>query len=428
MISGAQSHALLEDLESSIISWLDRGDVKNLEKLVLLGFGDMMLGLIDQARHRASIKFLRQLPSYQAKIDAIHHAVERKDLQTLKELVKKNKLALARDRFGTTVLQKAVMNNDFNTVVWLLNKFPRVVDVQDNDKRTALHYAAVLSSHEGDKIYQFLLNAGANLQIKDRDGRTPKDYLQNPHLVDHLVHRTDSSKQDQTLPQHFNYLLSLWLREGRVMKLAQLVFSGCGDVLLGRQSSHPASQSFLQEVSFHLEKISKIHEAVKSGDMAATQMLATAKKWAIARNRQGETPLHTAVNNDRLDILKYLLQKFPETVNAKDYQLRTPLHYAAGRGVDNECYKYLLEAGADENSKDCDGRKPKYYITHPESLRVKLSRSPSAEVHNNSDASSLDSQDSLEITTSSGHLLGNKGNNTSDILENDSRYAYLQVE
>uniref|UniRef100_A0A5S6Q313 ANK_REP_REGION domain-containing protein n=1 Tax=Trichuris muris TaxID=70415 RepID=A0A5S6Q313_TRIMR len=132
MISGAQSHALLEDLDCSIMNWLDHGNIKNLEKLVLLGFGDMMLGLIDHAKHRASIKFLQQLPLYQAKVEAIHKAVERKDLQSLKELVNKHKLALARDRFGTTVLQKAVMNDDFNTVVWLLGKFPGVIDAQDN--------------------------------------------------------------------------------------------------------------------------------------------------------------------------------------------------------------------------------------------------------------------------------------------------------
>ncbi|KAL1237972.1 Ankyrin repeat,PH and SEC7 domain containing protein secG [Trichinella pseudospiralis] len=404
MISGKQSHALLEDLERSIMHWLDKGDVKNLEKLVLLGFGDLLLGLIDDVKHRASIKFLRQLPAYQNKIDAIHQAVECHNLLLLKELVQRQKFALARDRSGSTILHKAVINNDLSIIFWLLNKYPQIIDAQDHNKRTALHYVAVMQQCQDDKVYQFLINAGASLDIVDCNGCSPRDYIQKPDLLDRSTLRCFCSKQNHNLSHEFNYLLSLWLREGRVTKLAQLVFSGCGDLLLGRHSSHPSSQAFLQEVSTYLEKIAAIHEAIENGDLERVKILLTAKKWAIARNRFGATPLHTAVASDKEDILRYILEKYPETINSKDYKLRTPLHYAIGKGEDNCCYQALKEAEADHNVIDCfqDGHKPEFYLLNPQKLSFNFSRMPSYETAENSDVSSLDSLDNLELCTKSG--------------------------
>ncbi|KRX51220.1 Nucleolar GTP-binding protein 1 [Trichinella murrelli] len=405
MISGKQSHALLEggdNLERSIMHWLDKGDVKNLEKLVLLGFGDLLLGLIDDVKHRASIKFLRQLPAYQNKIDAIHQAVECHNLLLLKELVQRQKFALARDRSGSTILHKAVINNDLSIIFWLLNKYPQIIDAQDHNKRTALHYVAVMQQCQDDKVYQFLINAGASLDIVDCNGCSPRDYIQKPDLLDRSTLRCFCSKQNHNLSHEFNYLLSLWLREGRVTKLAQLVFSGCGDLLLGRHSSHPSSQAFLQEVSTYLEKIAAIHEAIENGDLEQVKILLTAKKWAIARNRFGATPLHTAVASDKEDILRYILEKYPETINSKDYKLRTPLHYAIGKGEDNCCYQALKEAEADPNVIDCDGHKPEFYLLNPQKLSFNFSRMPSYETAENSDVSSLDSLDNLELCTKSG--------------------------
>ncbi len=46
------------------------------------------------------------------------------------------------------------------------------LDIQDNAGRTALHLA---SSYGKIEVVQYLVNAGADATIKDKDGKTAKD-------------------------------------------------------------------------------------------------------------------------------------------------------------------------------------------------------------------------------------------------------------
>jgi ankyrin repeat protein/tetratricopeptide (TPR) repeat protein len=71
---------------------------------------------------------------------------------------------------------------------------------------------------------------------------------------------------------------------------------------------------------------------------------------------QDVTPLHVAVANQNLDLVKFLLAHGAE-VNARDANGRTSLHFAVNRR-DPDLIRVLLDAKADPNAKDSAGDTP----------------------------------------------------------------------
>ena len=69
------------------------------------------------------------------------------------------------------------------------------------------------------------------------------------------------------------------------------------------------------------------------------------KDYILAKDHLGMAPLHKAVILGHLDVVQYMLEKFPETINAKDHDGRTALHYAAAstNKDGNIIYKMLLQ-------------------------------------------------------------------------------------
>lgn len=53
----------------------------------------------------------------------------------------------------------------------------------DNKGRSALHFAATLS--DSGSLYKYLVNLGADPNIKDVEGNTPGIYLRNRDLLSH---------------------------------------------------------------------------------------------------------------------------------------------------------------------------------------------------------------------------------------------------
>lgn len=47
--------------------------------------------------------------------------------------------------------------------------------------------------------------------------------------------------------------------------------------------------------------------------------LITTKRLALARNRHGCTPLHTAIIYERSDIIRFIAANFSSVLNAPDY-------------------------------------------------------------------------------------------------------------
>lgn len=103
-----------------------------------------------------------------------------------------------------------------------------------------------------------------------------------------------------------------------------------------------------------MDKINDIHAAVSCNDLQVLESHINKPDYALAKDHFGMAPLHKAVIMGHLDVVKFLLDRFPETINARDGDGRTALHYAAATNHKHgqKIYKLLLRAGADTKVKD----------------------------------------------------------------------------
>ena len=98
--------------------------------------------------------------------------------------------------------------------------------------------------------------------------------------------------------------------------------------------------------------------AVSSGKLAAVQFLYDCGASAITANRSDWLPLHNAYSNGYVEVARFLLQQYPDTVNlstAKEHGCWTPLHMAAS--IDCvDIIELLLQHGANIEAVKSDGR------------------------------------------------------------------------
>jgi ankyrin repeat protein len=102
-----------------------------------------------------------------------------------------------------------------------------------------------------------------------------------------------------------------------------------------------------------------IHDAARVGDLAKVKALVQANPDLVfSKDDDGETPLHVAAENDRKDVVEFLLANKAD-VKAKDggRTSGTPLHTAARYGH-KDVAELLLANKADVNAKNVWGRTP----------------------------------------------------------------------
>lgn len=166
---------------------------------------------------------------------------------------------------------------------------------------SSLHIAA----WEGDlKASKTLINAGANVDVKDNDGLTP-------------LHRTIQSGQIGTV---------------------QILIAGGADV--NAKNDYGVSPL-----------IRSVDRVGKKGKIEIVKLLLDAGAEVNERNVHNETPLYlAAANQSEGKAVKILIDAGAE-VNVKEKDMYTPLHGAASEGH-FENVKALLDAGANVHAKN----------------------------------------------------------------------------
>jgi hypothetical protein len=101
-----------------------------------------------------------------------------------------------------------------------------------------------------------------------------------------------------------------------------------------------------------------IHEAARDGDIKKVESLLKAQPSLVSSKDEqyGQTPLHFAAFNDRLEVAKLLLADKAD-VNAKAKNGSTPLHLAAAKGS-KDMVELLVANKADVNALDNEGWSP----------------------------------------------------------------------
>ncbi|PIA48891.1 hypothetical protein AQUCO_01300054v1 [Aquilegia coerulea] len=119
----------------------------------------------------------------------------------------------------------------------------------------------------------------------------------------------------------------------------------------------PVFSSYVYEEDSHSEtKLEAIHEFAREGEIDNLHKHIGDGESVNLKDSEGRTPLHWAVDRGHSDIVELLLSKNAD-VNAKDNEGQTPLHYAAV--CDREdIAEILVKGNADRDVKDNEGNSP----------------------------------------------------------------------
>ena len=224
--------------------------------------------------------------------------------------------------FGSTALSSAALFGH-TEIVALLLEAGAAVNARNRDGGTPLHNAAFLGQYETAKL---LLENGAEVNIRNGDGGTP----------------SDAAAVDWETTRFIVGLLRIKVDRKRVEADRAKV------VELLRQ--HGATTNARSESS-------ALCDAVRSGDLRVVkEQLANGVDINAEDGEFGITALSWAALLDEAKIAKFLIEKGAD-VNAKSRDGGTPLHSAAFLGH-TEIAELLIQKGADVNPENYKGETP----------------------------------------------------------------------
>ena len=284
------------------------------------------------------------------------------------------------DKSGATALHHAILSNQIPAVKWLLETYPpsEVVrhrssmrsridatnwgrsqrtlrEIPDTTGLRPLHIAV---EHDAGGMVKTLLAAGADMEAKNKQGRTP------------LIHAIISSRRDS-----FDTLLRSGARidQTDAMGMSALHWAaGLGQVATITTLLEKGASRLAHDIAGH----EPIHQAAARGHIPAVEALITEgsdldRPTKNADNSNGESLLHIASLYNHLNLVRYLLKNGVQVNYWSDrpsmwaYYPRakllgsslTPLHYACCLGH-FEMAALLLDHNALVNAATVDGYTP----------------------------------------------------------------------
>lgn len=111
-----------------------------------------------------------------------------------------------------------------------------------------------------------------------------------------------------------------WVSTKDMDKLTKAVMEGYGDkvVRVNTNEESEDKEQITGKITEMVERINAIHSAVSSDDLTELENHLEERDFALAKDHMGNTPLHKAVLLRKTKIVSYLIERFPETINAKN--------------------------------------------------------------------------------------------------------------
>jgi ankyrin repeat protein len=264
---------------------------------------------------------------------------------------------------GESLLHTAADKNKISLVKQLIEN---QVDpnLKDNSLKTPLHSAAMKeSSAEAVKL---LLSYGANPTEVDNFRKTALDYACMKGLAGIVVVFAQHVHSDRKLCQQ---LLTTALHYATVHENVEIV-----RILLSYGSNPIAEMQVSQVTPLHYavlagniplietlamhdftivnfpdrNQTTALHIAASCNNAEAAQVLVKYGAYPNSKDCRERTPLHFAVNEGNLEVIKILLEHCWTNLSIKDCKSRTALHIAA-KSNQVEALRLLLEKGCDTN-------------------------------------------------------------------------------
>jgi len=304
--------------------------------------------LADKADPNACLKSTSLTPIHRA-LDIAEICVESNDGTTTGEALRiVSALVIAgsdlgiRDGKGRTPLVRAAKGELTDDLASLMIDFGARVGDVDDEKNTALHYAAMCSASPeigNTELVRILIAMGADHTLKNERGRTP---LFEAVLFNHLEHAEDLLKNNadiSTTDFHNRTPLFAAVNQGYT-KMTELLCSNGANVDIKDKNGH-----------------TPLHCAISHGhsEIAVTLLAAGADTNLTSK---GETPLCRATSKCNLQMIDLLLRHGADvTVPSPNYGGGRPIHLAA-IGPNSAVLERLLQAGSPSDLLDDAGRTP----------------------------------------------------------------------
>ncbi|WP_264686539.1 ankyrin repeat domain-containing protein [Wolbachia endosymbiont (group B) of Rhopobota naevana] len=258
----------------------------------------------------------------------LHFAASSNKFDIVKFLLDKNANIKAKDVYGNTPLHVAAQyDSKLEIVEFLLDKNASGINDVNNNGSTPLHLAI-----QGNKpsTVKLLLNKGANINAKDKDGKTPLDLAVQEGYTDivQIIEQVQSDLDKELLTA---------VQNGDLNKVKSLI-------------SRNANVNTRDKYSW-----TPLHWAAYKGHLEVAEFLVkkAADINAADKGPYGKKSIHVAAENNSKDIIEFFLSK-GVSINDTDKQGYTPLHYAAWRGR-LEVAKFLIKEYADSIFKYNNG-------------------------------------------------------------------------
>ncbi|KAH7323802.1 ankyrin repeat-containing domain protein, partial [Rhexocercosporidium sp. MPI-PUGE-AT-0058] len=283
----------------------------------------------------------------------------------------------------------AAKNGHTSTVRALFNRNSASIEIQDHNGSTPLSLATCGASKNHAETVKFLVESGANVSYKQRNGSTP------------IITAAENGNV-----QSMKYLLGKdCLLPGKEPANVDERNSGRSTALsLAAKNGH--EDAVLLLLSHGAQDISKKESPGRRGPIswaAGHGMVEAVKKLQSMSNiltnafdKEDRTPLSWAAGNGHTAVVSQLLLPIDQTtpgaaVNSIDTAKRTPLSWAAGAGH-KEVVQVLLSHRADQNIRGKNTASPIVWAAkggHLDVLKILLGEDPPDETMLGEDGGSL---------------------------------------
>lgn len=274
----------------------------------------------------------------------------------------------AKDENGNTLIYYAVDQMHINLVELLLSKGADI-NIKNQDGRTPLHIAAGIT--DDDKLLSLLISKGADVNSQDNLGNTPlhnaagnRLYKKNIPLLISSGAKVNSVNKSGETPIELTFKYKLVLKDVAQLKDPNAIWSAIWvtenvedydalektiELLLSKGANPDTKMSYS-------EKQPVLFEFVLKGQKRLCEILLNHGANVNFQGNEDMTAVHLATLRGDRDIVELLLNKGAR-INAKITTGLTPLHYAVMRG-NKDIVELLISRGADVNAKDNQGQTP----------------------------------------------------------------------